>query len=103
MHSHVDSADTDQDTPAQSHTETEEEGVLKEETIRHSYQVTCPYRNTKACSDCVLMPLTTLHACMYVQRHALHYTQAFLFLYWIVVLSDYACVCCLQTACRQSV
>lgn len=38
MHSHVDSADTDQATPAQSHTETEEEGVLKEETIRHSYQ-----------------------------------------------------------------
>lgn len=31
MHSHVDPADTDQDTPAQRHTETEKEGVLREE------------------------------------------------------------------------
>lgn len=36
MHPHVDSADTDQDTPAQSHREPEEEGVLKE-TIGHNY------------------------------------------------------------------
>lgn len=30
MHPHVDSADTDQDAPAESHTEPEEEGVLGE-------------------------------------------------------------------------
>lgn len=31
MHPHVDSADADQDTPAQSHREPEEEGVLERE------------------------------------------------------------------------
>lgn len=34
MHAHVDSADTDQDAPAQGHAEAEEEGVLEEETSR---------------------------------------------------------------------
>lgn len=86
MHSHVDSADTDQDTPAQSHTETEEEGVLKKETVRHSYQH-LPMQKDKARSGCVLTPLTSLHA--------FHYTQASMFLYGIGVLNDYACVGCL--------
>jgi len=32
MHAHVDSANTDQDAPAESHTEAEEERVLQENT-----------------------------------------------------------------------
>lgn len=85
MHSHVDSADTNQDTPAQSHTQAEEEGVLKEKTIRHSHQHASRQGHK---GSGVFMPPTSLHACMHMQRHVLH------FLYWIAGLSDYACVCC---------
>lgn len=102
MHPHVDSADTNQDTPAQSHTQTEEEGVLEEKTIRHSHQHASRQGHK---GSGVFVPPTSLHACMHMQRHVLH------FLYWIVGLSDYACVCCLAglfsqhhvCVCRQSV
>lgn len=67
MHSHVDSADTNQDTPAQSHTETEDEGVLKEKTIRHSHQHASRQGHK---GSGVLMPLTSLHACMHAYAEA---------------------------------
>lgn len=59
VHSHVDSADTHQDTPAQSHTETEEEGVLEEKTVRHSHQHASRQGHQ---GSGVLMPLTSLRA-----------------------------------------
>lgn len=64
MHSHVDSADTDQDTPAQSHTETEEKGVLKEKTIRHSYQHLSMQKHKGMLGLCAYA--SDLSACMHV-------------------------------------